>query len=1399
MRNVSLRTLAFTGLLVILCATGFTQVVKQGDSYLDTLAYKDFDLGTRTQPVALGECINTLPNRADWNGFLARFPQAEVHIDRYTGMPALVNGTRLPWVTGNPFSPTQRTLLVNKARQFITENAGVFRGLPLDNLSLNLDRSGPFGEDGYLWFLDFDFVHQGVPIDGARVVFRCNHGNMVQFGVEGLIPLGGGLIDRILNPIPAITADHALDIAFGYAGGFDDRTDTIINPGTLKFMPRLTDPDGAAVASRFAYPLVWEVAFIKQGVTGSWKVWVDAHTGQVLSFFDDNAYGIVKGGVYPVSQTASTEVVRGLPFANVASGVYANWAGRYDSPTSGTVTSTLAGKYVKISDACGSISLAATAPADLNFSSSSGTDCTTPGVGGAGNTHAARSCFYHVGNLKYKAMQWLPSNTWLQGQLTANVNKSQTCNAYWNGSTINFFKSGGGCGNTGEIAHIFLHEFAHGLDSNDGGPSSDMSSGESYADGLAMMGTHSSCGGPGFLSSNCTGYGDACTSCTGVRDFDYAKHSSGSPHTIAQTMGTTGFKCPTSSSYYGPCGREGHCESYPGSEVIWDLAVRDIGPLRGDTATGWFVLERLFFLSRATSGSMYTCDKTNKVGASCSSSNWLQTFLVVDDNDGNLSNGTPHGAAIKAAFTRHGMTCSSTVGTNYGCSNPSAPSVTATAGNNSVGLSWSAVSGATKYLILRNDLGCDYGYIKIAETTSTSYTDSQVYNGMTYYYRVIAGTGTASCFSNLSACKTVTPTSGGTTTYSISGTVTNGGGATVALTGAATANTTADASGNYGFSGLANGSYTVTPSKTGCTFSPTSIAVSISGADQTGKNFTATCPTGDVALTSGIGYNDSVLKSAWKYYTIAVPSGATNLEIKTTNASGDVDLYTQVNAKPTSSSYVCRPYSSSGNETCTQANPTTGTWYAGVYGYAAGSYTITATVTTATATYSISGTITNGAGATVNLTGTAAATATADASGNYSFAGLSNGSYTVTPSKSGCTFSPTSIAVSISGANQTGKNFTATCGSSDTQLSNGVAVTGQSVAQGAWKYYYITVPSGATSLELKTTSASADVDIYTQLTNKPTSSSYVCRPYTSSGNETCTQTNPTAGTWWLGVYGYAAGSYTVTGTYVLGGTTYSISGTVSGATASGVTMTLAGAGTGTQTTSTTGTYTFSGLVNGSYTVTPSKAGYTFSPTSLAVTISGANQTGKNFTSTASSSCNAVAATYNTTYKAPACLSTGKSCTTGTTLVKCAGTGESNYPNTVNASCADGTSLTSGTCSSDESVSQIIIATTDGSSCLASGKQVTVTATFYCYGTSDRLSIYYATSLPSSGAPTWTIQGAVATCAASGVQTLSRTFNLSGSSGAMQAVRAQITYNASPTNACYTGTWNDRDDLVFKLQ
>ena len=92
------------------------------------------------------------------------------------------------------------------------------------------------------------------------------------------------------------------------------------------------------------------------------------------------------------------------------------------------------------------------------------------------------------------------------------------------------------------------------------------------------------------------------------------------------------------------------------------------------------------------------------------------------------------------------------------------------------------------------------------------------------------------------------------------------------------------------------------------------------------------------------------------------------------------------------------------------------------------------------------------------------------------------------------------------------------------------------------------------------------------------------------------------------------------------GTSCSISGTVTGPLVSGVTVTLSG-GPSTPTPATTnssGMYSFTGLTQGTYTITPSLAGYTFSPSAPSVSIGAA--TVQNFTETSAFSSYSITGT-----------------------------------------------------------------------------------------------------------------------------------------------------------------------------
>jgi Carboxypeptidase regulatory-like domain len=82
----------------------------------------------------------------------------------------------------------------------------------------------------------------------------------------------------------------------------------------------------------------------------------------------------------------------------------------------------------------------------------------------------------------------------------------------------------------------------------------------------------------------------------------------------------------------------------------------------------------------------------------------------------------------------------------------------------------------------------------------------------------------------------------GTGSFSLSGRAGKLAGVTMALDGpSGCSDTTTSSRKGYAFATLRNGTYTVTPSKSGCSFTPPTATVKISGANKT-ANFSASCP-----------------------------------------------------------------------------------------------------------------------------------------------------------------------------------------------------------------------------------------------------------------------------------------------------------------------------------------------------------------------------------------------------------------------------------------------------------------------------------------------------------------------------------------------------------------------------
>jgi hypothetical protein len=74
-----------------------------------------------------------------------------------------------------------------------------------------------------------------------------------------------------------------------------------------------------------------------------------------------------------------------------------------------------------------------------------------------------RDAYIHT-NLIHDFIKSLDESfTGLDQPLPVNINIDQTCNAFWNGSSINFFREGGGCPNTAQVAGVLYHEYGHGI------------------------------------------------------------------------------------------------------------------------------------------------------------------------------------------------------------------------------------------------------------------------------------------------------------------------------------------------------------------------------------------------------------------------------------------------------------------------------------------------------------------------------------------------------------------------------------------------------------------------------------------------------------------------------------------------------------------------------------------------------------------------------------------------------------------------------------------------------------------------------------------------------------------------------------------------------------------------
>jgi subtilisin-like proprotein convertase family protein len=763
----------------------------------NSLTSKEFfkpELHISTSNLPLDQALATLANKNAWAGFAAKYGEPQVYLDPRSGAATSIS-TRVPLIPGHGLGNTVGLLEVSSAlgrkvgqvdtavvgdliQKFVVGNSSA---IGIDAAQLGAARAAQISDT--LWNVSIPQVVNGVPVRYGHLVAVINNGNLVLLGTETW-----GNVN--IATTPKISETEALDFGFAFTGG-RAADDSIWKKPELEIIPmaakeyEVGEAFAGPIGAGYKHRLVWSFGFQRKADDGQWELLVDAQTGEVLAFEDKNLYEKKKitGGVYPLTDTGictandtcgSMFPDYPMPFADTglaSPNNFTNSAGLFEY-SSGTVTTHLSGKFVTITDSCGAIN--ESAPGDILLGGLNNQhDCTSTGSS-PGDTPASRSAFYEVNKLKEMARGWLPANTWLQAQLVTNVNLNLTCNAFYSPSagTINFYRSGGGCRNTGEIAAVFDHEWGHGLDDNDTVGTLSTSS-EAYADVAAIYRLQASCVGYGFFETfndGCgtvadgTGFnsnealvGTHCDlNCSGVRDVDWDKHADHNPDTPQN------FSCGMCSSGSGPCGRQVHCDAAPSRQAAWDFVTRDLtaAPFNMALNDAFLVGNKVFYQGSGVIGNWHacTCPSTSD---GCGATNAYMAWLAADDDNGNLADGTPHMTALFAAFNRHNIACATPAPTNSGCAGAptAAPALSVATGSNSLGLSWTAVPGASSYRVLRAEgyAGCDFGKAVIATVPGTSYTDPDVANTRTYSYVIQPVGANAACAGPGSACVQGTP------------------------------------------------------------------------------------------------------------------------------------------------------------------------------------------------------------------------------------------------------------------------------------------------------------------------------------------------------------------------------------------------------------------------------------------------------------------------------------------------------------------------------------------------------------------------------------------------------------------------------------------------------------------
>jgi hypothetical protein len=447
----------------------------------------------------------------------------------------------------------------------------------------------------------------GVPVvrASANVLFDLR-GRLLSVDVTALPELAGW------GTLPALQAPAAAERALGFFAKDAALPPTEVSAPELVIVQRSV-PEGRRPL------LAWRVAvghYPDDSAPAGYVYYVDAQSG-ALAAREDAVHHDVSGKVQSMASP----------------GLYPDKASNPPVPVDMRHMSVTSPQGNAKTDASGNFTIVgATAPvsvtvkyqgsfATVNNNAGAAYSLTVPLSTASGNTILMNSPAQGLVTSQANAYHWInvlrdwvravnPNDPTADFLATANTNLSQTCNAYYNGFSVNFYQPGGNCPSTA-YSTIVVHEMGHWLnDRYDSGNGPD-GFGEGNADVFAMYVADDPVVGYDFC-------GNGCIIRTGLNNTQFCGDNSPGCH-----------------------GGEVHKEGEVLMGALWKVRARLKTSLGASAGAGLADALFLGWMNAYNDGQIKTIIETH--------------WLVLDDDDGNIDNGTPHYMEIDGGFKDQGF------------------------------------------------------------------------------------------------------------------------------------------------------------------------------------------------------------------------------------------------------------------------------------------------------------------------------------------------------------------------------------------------------------------------------------------------------------------------------------------------------------------------------------------------------------------------------------------------------------------------------------------------------------------------------------------------------------------------------------------------------------------------